>query len=386
MTTTIGSLDLTSQSALYDETQYFWFESSSSSAWGAGAHVTLYPESEFTNSSSTNYLKGQNILMNTDGFSIRNELLPMMVLDNDSLDFNLINEINSAYETVANFTNSGLYFSARDGQKVFTVDCDTTPTTETIVIRVGRAERLISAGVTKTYNINRVVVADNGTSLTLQIQTGTSTPVNLAITKGVAVSEQQFGTREVYLTYDGNITFTIDNRSSSDYNLNRISFNKTWYEVLETIRGNALIDGDATISDSLNVYGDTNLNGDIYVDGVLVSNGTWYLETRKQLWKNNSPTSTFAAKTILENNTDLAKCDEVRIYYRHSTTDDRIYCVTGDVGTKVPLTVQGMEYNRTGGRIATINSSGIVFGAASYNTNTNNTYAVPTKIIGVKHA
>lgn len=112
MTTTIGSLDLTSQSALYDETQYFWFESSSSSAWGAGAHVTLYPESEFTNSSSTNYLKGQNILMNTDGLSIRNGVLPMMTLDNNSLDFNVIDLTNGTYKTTATFSAT----SAQIGQ------------------------------------------------------------------------------------------------------------------------------------------------------------------------------------------------------------------------------------------------------------------------------
>ena len=115
MTTTIGSLDLTSQSALYDETQYFWFESSSSSAWGAGAHVTLYPESEFTNSSSTNYLKGQNILMNTDGLSIRNGVLPMMTLDNDSLDFNVIDLTNGTYKTAATFSATGAQIGQSDG-------------------------------------------------------------------------------------------------------------------------------------------------------------------------------------------------------------------------------------------------------------------------------
>ena len=129
-----------------------------------------------------------------------------------------------------------------------------------------------------------------------------------------------------------------------------------------------------------------SLNGEIDINETIVSDGSWHLETYKQLWVNGSPTSNFTAKTILENDTDLAECDEVRIYYRHSTTDDRIYCVTGDIGTKVPLNVQGMEYNRTGGRLATVNSTGIAFGAASYNTNSNNTYAVPTKIIGVKHA
>lgn len=104
MTTTIGSLDLGALSDLREDvTQYFWFESNSSSAWGSGAHVTLYPESQFTDSNNANYLKGQNILMNTDGFSIRNGVLPMMVLDNDSLDFNVIDTTNNEYTNQASF-------------------------------------------------------------------------------------------------------------------------------------------------------------------------------------------------------------------------------------------------------------------------------------------
>lgn len=102
MTTTMGSLDLSALNNLYDETQYFWFESSAQ-PWGAGAHVTLYPQSEFTTSTHANYLKGQNILMNTDGFSLRNGTLPMMTLDNDSLDFNVIDTLNQTYTNVASF-------------------------------------------------------------------------------------------------------------------------------------------------------------------------------------------------------------------------------------------------------------------------------------------
>ena len=104
MTTTIGSLDLGALSDLREDvTQYFWFESNSSSAWGSGAHVTLYPESQFTNPNNANYMKGQNILMNTDGLSIRNGALPMMVLDNDSLDFNIIDTTNNTYTNAASF-------------------------------------------------------------------------------------------------------------------------------------------------------------------------------------------------------------------------------------------------------------------------------------------
>ena len=108
MATTIGFFDLASLKNLRDDvTQYFWFESDSSSAWGSGAHVTLYPESQFTNSTSPNYMKGQNIIMNTDGFSIRNGGLPMMTLDNDSLDFNAVDTSEGTYVTTAKFGNNG---------------------------------------------------------------------------------------------------------------------------------------------------------------------------------------------------------------------------------------------------------------------------------------
>ena len=58
MAKTIGSFDLASLKYLRDDvTQYFWFESDSSSTWGSGAHVTLYPESQFTDSTSPNYMR-----------------------------------------------------------------------------------------------------------------------------------------------------------------------------------------------------------------------------------------------------------------------------------------------------------------------------------------
>lgn len=99
MTTTIGSLDLNAFSDLYnDSNQYFWFESDSSATYGAGVHITLSPETSFIANPSE-----QNILMNTDGISLRNGVLPMMTLDNNSLDFNVINTTAGTYTNVASF-------------------------------------------------------------------------------------------------------------------------------------------------------------------------------------------------------------------------------------------------------------------------------------------
>lgn len=103
MATTIGSLDLNAFSDLYsDSTQYFWFEGNASATYGAGAHVTLVPDTTFISNPT-----GQNILMNTDGFSIRNGLLPMMTLDNNSLDFNVVDTTEGTYTTTATFTSTG---------------------------------------------------------------------------------------------------------------------------------------------------------------------------------------------------------------------------------------------------------------------------------------
>lgn len=99
MAQTIGSLDLNAFSDLYsDSTQYFWFEGNASASYGAGVHITLSPNTSFIANST-----GQNILMNTDGISIRNGLLPMMTLDNDSLDFNMIDTTSNTYTNMATF-------------------------------------------------------------------------------------------------------------------------------------------------------------------------------------------------------------------------------------------------------------------------------------------
>ena len=104
MTTTIGSVDLNALSDLYnDANQYFWFEGDASATYGSGVHITLSPDTSFIANPT-----GQNILMNTDGISIRNGLLPMMTLDNDSLDFNVINTTTGTYDNVASFGNTAI--------------------------------------------------------------------------------------------------------------------------------------------------------------------------------------------------------------------------------------------------------------------------------------
>ena len=72
--------------------------------------MTLVPDTSFISNPT-----GQNILMNTDGFSIRNGLLPMMTLDNDSLDFNVVDTTAGTYVATATFTSTGAQIGQSGG-------------------------------------------------------------------------------------------------------------------------------------------------------------------------------------------------------------------------------------------------------------------------------
>lgn len=279
---------------------------------------------------------------------------------------------------VAHFAKDGLYFASRDEQKVFSVSCDDNLVTETIRIDLGADEDTVPTGESATVVVNRLATIPVGTEITLTIQRGATTPASIIFTIGTEENNKEVGDRDVYISYDGAYTLTVDNQSEYDYEF-WMTYIKTYYEVLESIQGDCLIDGDLTVSKKCFLY------GSFYINGIAVSEANKYIETRKLAWTNSNPTSNFSAQTI-----SLAKamrnCDEVEIYYRHNTSDDRVYYVKAEIGTRTPLTVQGLEYNRTGGRIAIINTTGIEFGAASYNTNTNNSYAIPIKIITIRHA
>lgn len=103
MGTGTGSIDLSTLNNLHTNlTQHFWFNSDAGATYGTGVHMTLSSQAEFIANPT-----GQNILMNTDGISIRNGTIPLMVLDNDSLDFNVVTDLaQGTYHNVANFGTS----------------------------------------------------------------------------------------------------------------------------------------------------------------------------------------------------------------------------------------------------------------------------------------
>ena len=114
MGTGTGSIDLSTLNNLHGNlTQHFWFNSNTGATYGTGVHITLSSQAEFIASPT-----GQNILMNTDGISIRNGTVPLMVLDNDSLDFNVVTDLaQGTYSNVATFGATGFRMGAiTDGE------------------------------------------------------------------------------------------------------------------------------------------------------------------------------------------------------------------------------------------------------------------------------
>ena len=114
MGTGTGSIDLSTLNNLHTNlTQHFWFNSNAGAAYGTGVHMTLSSQAEFIANPT-----GQNILMNTDGISIRSGLIPLMVLDNDSLDFNVVTDsTQGTYKSVATFGINGIQIGSADGYK-----------------------------------------------------------------------------------------------------------------------------------------------------------------------------------------------------------------------------------------------------------------------------
>lgn len=65
----------------------------------------------------------KNILINSEGINIRNGSLPMMTLDNDSLDFNVVDTTTETYVATAIFTSAGAQIG-RSGGAHSIIDAD----------------------------------------------------------------------------------------------------------------------------------------------------------------------------------------------------------------------------------------------------------------------
>lgn len=105
----------------------------------------------------------------------------------------------------------------------------------------------------------------------------------------------------------------------------------------------------------------------------------------QKLWINQNPTSNFAAQSV---SVDLTGFDYCEIQLRFSTSNNYATEIKRFPVDEQPnqLTIVTLGQNRTGGRHVTysIANKQLTFDAASYNGATNNAYAIPLCIWGVK--
>ena len=227
MTTTIGSVDLNALSDLYnDANQYFWFESNSDATYGAGVHITLSPDTSFVANPS-----GQNVLINTDGISIRNGLLPMMTLDNDSLDFNVINTTTGTYDNVASFGSTAIVIGEeakanlhltfnnfsmvdKDGAKFFEVgdtrNADGVATikhTETVTVNsAGSATVIVESNISSIVSVYADSVQLSSSKYSFNNRTVTINGFTANSVKYIEIT---------YTTRDSTIYLTVGSRKAS---------------------------------------------------------------------------------------------------------------------------------------------------------------------------
>lgn len=341
MATQTGSIDLKGLNIAGSIQQYFWTDSN-------GIHITQIPQDEYLIDPSS---AGINIQINsTSGMQI---LDGVTVLAFYSVS-ELIGDPDGAHveitsEGVTITSPDGIAFAVQQGSGSQQIEVS-QPVNETTV-----ASSL-------SFTVDELADAITGTTITMQCSAYVSgTTNNPTFTKGSASTVTLTYGR---ISYNGTTGFTFSvatpTKKFSCYNV-RYYANKIVPQI--------------------------SMQGSILVGDTVISDGTQYIETRKSLWENASPTSTFAAQTVLSNDTDLALCDEVEIYYRAQNSNTRILYQKIRVGEVGYLPVAGWNNNNTGGRTATVSTTGVQFSACLYNAGaTNNAFAVPIEIIGIKHA
>lgn len=386
MTTTIGSLDLNAFSDLYnDSNQYFWFESNSSATYGAGVHVTLVPDTTFISNPTS-----QNILMNTDGFSIRNGLLPMMTLGNDSLDFNLVDTTGGTYVNLATFGGSTrigqeevgyakvllspsvFTFLSSESTSVFktgvvseetatsrieiSVDWD-APTTTGLQLGTYVLEPNSSTTVSGVFYSSVVASLDSGTrfGLDIGIYKNDLTYTYMIFNEGIWVAGEGFTTGEaktitgsapsqpnVSVYYDGVATFTI---SGTITNSNIVSWNFS--------RGKPVFTGQTEPIEA-KIY-NTFIGGNAFVNS---SNGAVYIGLSQKSEARSSDYDLYNAITALGWQNDVMVNITLAEHTKTINTSGMLVDDTIAISTIVPLTA---TITITSSNTAVISGGSIVF-------------------------
>ena len=228
MGTGTGSIDLSTLNNLHTNlTQHFWFNSNAGAAYGTGVHMTLSSQAEFIANPT-----GQNILMNTDGISIRSGLIPLMILDNDSLDFNVVvDQTQGTYRNVASFGRS-VRIGAQDGyQTVINEGSSSIVSPENVELFSIRPSGNPSS---ETVWFREYPEDENATSIILTHTPIPESKINVYFRKsGGGLMLRLFtaghsDTTTVYnseISYDGENTITINNAEGDTYRIEYVMYN-----------------------------------------------------------------------------------------------------------------------------------------------------------------
>lgn len=325
-----------------DAVQYFWTDAD-------GVHVTQVPQDEYVQDPTS---AGINILINsTNGMQVLNGLT---VLAFYSLS-ELIGDPDGAHVEI---TSEGVSIVSSDG--VLALDVSASGGTATV--NVTKSIRRTIEEFPDTFTVSELGDAIAGSTFKLKgYVSGDPIPFRKTFTQGTASSQSVSGHT---IAYNGTTGFTVTGSG--------------------TIRIYS-VDYYASV-----VIPAVDMQGEISINDTVICDDDWHIETRKTLWTNQSPTSSFSAQTILDTgtgNADLWECDEVEIYYRAQNSGTRILYQRIKMATVGYLQVGGWNANRTGGRTATVSTAGIAFSACAYNAGaSNNAFAVPVEVIGIKHA
>ena len=228
MGTGTGSIDLSTLNNLHTNlTQHFWFNSDAGAAYGAGVHMTLSSQAEFIANPT-----GQNILMNTDGISIRSGLIPLMVLDNNSLDFNVVtDQTQGTYRNVASFGTS-VRIGAQDGyQTVISEGSSSIVSPENVELFSIRPSGNPSS---ETVWFREYPEDENATSIILTHTPIPESKIDVYFRKSGGgqmlriFTAGHSGTAAVYnseISYDGESTITINNAEGDTYRIEYVMYN-----------------------------------------------------------------------------------------------------------------------------------------------------------------
>lgn len=322
-----------------DTVQYFWTDAD-------GVHVTQVPQDDYIQDPTS---AGINILINsTNGMQVLDGLTVLAMYSVTEI----IGEPDGAHVEV---TPSGVSIVSSDG--VLALDVSVSGGTATVNVT-----KSISRTIEEfpdTFTVPDLANAIAGSTFKLKcFESGAPFPFSKTFTQGTASSES---TSAHTIAYNGTTGFTVTGSG-------RIRILSVTYSATVAIPA-------------------VDMQGEISVNGTVVSDNDWHIETRKSLWTNSSPTSSFSAQTILSGDADLAECDAVEVYYRAQDSDSRVLYQKIRMSNVGYLQVGGWNANRTGGRTVTVSTSNIYFSGATYNAGaSNNAFAVPVEVIGIKNA